>query len=200
MVYRFLALVMILFLYTGCAPRYVVKHEYIPPMQQNAQTCLDQCAFSKQECQARCQQERQYCLEDAYGRARAIEQAELRSYDMAYLRYQMDFNQFQHHLHMWERDYRAYERDFYHFQSRCERERDTSACRQRDEIKRRMNHLRTKRPQEPWVPVRPSFEQILIDQQRVCPVECGCQASYDSCFVGCGGTVIPHKICVENCD
>ncbi len=195
-----LPLVLVSIFLAGCGPRYVIQHEYIPPLHHNAQSCLDQCAFTKQTCQTQCQQERQYCLEDAYIRARKIEQSELSAYDLAYMRYQMDFNQYRHFLHLWENDYYIYRRDFELFQSRCERERDTFTCRKRDELRHQMNRLMAQRPREPLIPIRPDFNQILSYQQSTCPIDCGCQINYDSCFTGCGGTVIPHKICVENCD
>ena len=119
---------------------------------------------------------------------------------MAQMRYMMDFSHFQSRLRSWERDYHDYSRDLAHFQSKCEREKDTYACQKRDEVRNYMNRLKRDRPREPWVPVRPSFEQILVNQQSFCTTNCGCEQTYDNCFVGCGGVVIPHKICVENCD
>jgi len=197
--YGFLILLSAL-LFSGCGPRYVIKNQYIPPTQTNSQKCLNQCAQARGACQAQCQQRYQYCLDDAYGKAKAVEQEELRAYDMAYMRYQMDFTQFRHRLHTWERDYHDYGRDLSHFQSRCEREKDAYSCKRRDELRNHLNRMKRDRPREPWVPVRPSFEDILVNQQSFCTTNCGCEQTYDNCFVGCGGTVIPHKICVENCD
>ncbi len=197
--FKYFILAMI-FVFSGCGPRYVIKNQYIPPQQAGAQKCLDNCAFVRQNCQAKCQQSYQYCLDDAYAKAKAVEIEELRAYDMAYMRYQMDFSHFQHRLHAWERDYHDYSRDLAHFQNRCEREKDAQACKRRDEIRSYMNRLKRDRPREPYVPVRPTFEQILVNQQSFCTTNCGCEQTYDNCFTGCGGTVIPHKICVENCD
>ena len=119
---------------------------------------------------------------------------------MAYSRYMMDFSRFQSSMHMWERDYYDYSRDFNHFQLQCERQKDAYSCRKRDEVANHLKHMKRDRPREPWVPSKPSFEQILVNQQSFCSTNCGCEQSYDNCFVGCGGQVIPHKICVENCD
>ena len=197
--YGFLMLLMALLL-SGCGPRYVIKNQYIPPTQVNSQKCLDTCALSRQACQAQCQQRYQYCLDDAYAKAKAVEVDEMRAYDMAYARYMMDLSHFQMRMREWDRDYYDYSRDLSHFQNRCEREKDPYACRKRDELRNYLNRMKHDRPREPWVPVRPTFEQILVNQQSFCTTNCGCEQTYDNCFVGCGGTVIPHKICVENCD
>lgn len=195
----FLMIVMALVL-SGCGPRYVIKNQYIPPVRTTSTQCLDQCAFARQSCQAQCQQSYQYCLDDAYAKAKAVEQEELRAYDMAQMRYMMDFSLYQSRLHSWERTYSDYSRDLAHFQSECEQKKDAYACQRRDELRNQINRLRRDRPRQPWVPVHPSFEQILVNQQSFCTTNCGCEQTYDTCFVGCGGTVIPHKICVENCD
>lgn len=197
--YGFLAMVLMVFL-TGCGPRYVVKNHYIPPTQSNAQQCLNQCSQARQQCQGICQQNYQYCLDDAYAKAKAVEIDELRAYDMAYLRYTMDVSHFQHQFRKWERDYHDYSRDLAHFQGRCEREKDASACQRRDELRNYMNRIKRDRPREPMPPRRLSFEQILVNQQSFCTTNCGCEQTYDNCFVGCGGQVIPYKMCVENCD
>lgn len=197
--YGFL-IVLIALLFSGCGPRYVIKNQYIPPVQVNSQKCLDNCALSRQACQSQCQQRYQYCLDDAYGKAKAVEVDEMRAYDMAYARYMMDVSHFQMRMREWDRDYHDYSRDLSHFQSRCEREKDPYSCKKRDELRNYLNRMKHDRPREPWVPTRPTFEQILVNQQSFCSTNCGCEQTYDNCFVGCGGTVIPHKICVENCD
>lgn len=197
--YGFLAVIVVL-LFSGCGPRYVIKNQYIPPPQRNAQACLDTCANTRAHCQGICQQNYQYCLDDAYVKAKAVERDEQREYEMAYLRYNMDFSSFQHHIRIWERDYHDYSRDLAHFQNKCEREKDAYACQKRDELRNYMNRLKRDRPREPRAPARLSFEQILVNQQSFCTTNCGCEQAYDNCFVGCGGQVIFHKICVENCD
>ncbi|MBV5279411.1 MAG: hypothetical protein J0647_10385 [Campylobacteraceae bacterium] len=193
-------LIAILLLFTGCGPRYVIKNQYIPPQAGVAKGCLDNCSAIRSSCQDQCQRRYQYCLDDAYGKAKAVEQDELRAYDMAYNRYLMDFSQFQHRARNWDRDYFDYSRDFNHFQLQCERQKDAYSCQKRDEVRNHMNRMKRDKPREPWVPSKPSFEQILVTQQSFCSTNCGCEQTYDNCFVGCGGQVIPHKICVENCD
>lgn len=197
--YQLLLGVIALF-FVGCGPRYVIKNEYIPPSLASSSKCLEHCSFVRQGCQAQCQQNYQYCLDDAYDKAKAVEISELRAYDVAYMRYRMDWTQYQHRLHDWERAYHEYSRDLSHYQAQCEREKKSPACHKRDEISARLKHLKHDRPREPWVPSRPSFEHILAEQQSYCSTNCGCDQAYDGCFVGCGGAVIPHKICVENCD
>ena len=196
---RFLMGVMVLVL-SGCGPRYVIKNQYIPPAQKGSQKCLDNCGLVRQQCQAQCQQHYQYCLDDAYAKAKAVEIDEVRAYDVAYPRYMMDLSHFRMRMHQWDRDYYDYSRDLSHFQSKCEREKDPYACKKRDELRSYLGRMKHDRPREPWVPVRPTFEQILVNQQSFCTTQCGCEQTYDNCFVGCGGQVIPHKICVENCD
>ncbi|MDD3342121.1 MAG: hypothetical protein PHR87_00930 [Sulfurospirillaceae bacterium] len=197
--YRFLS-VLILFLLTGCGPRYVIHNQYIPPASSAMQGCLTNCTIVRQSCQDRCQRDYQFCLEDAFGRAKVAEREALRDYDMALMRYNTEFLHYQHALHSWERDYYDFSRDYNHFALKCEKEKDGYACKKRDELKSYLKRLNRDRPREPRVPMRVSFDQILADQQRLCSNDCGCDTGYDHCYVGCGGQVIPHKICVENCD
>lgn len=198
--YRWLLWVCIALLFAGCGPRYVIKNEYIPPASSRSQPCLNNCSLIRQGCQDQCQRNYQYCLDDAYGKAKAVEMDEQRAYEMAYSRYQMDVMRFEMDLRHWQRDYYDYSRDLSHFQRQCEQNKDPNACKRRDELRRYMNRLNHDRPREPWVPTRPTFEQILVNQQSFCTTNCGCDQHYDTCFVGCGGQVIVHKICVENCD
>jgi hypothetical protein len=189
----------ILVWFSGCGPRYVIKNQYIPPATNNA-VCLNRCSSMRQACQDQCQRQYQYCLDDAYMKAKAVEIDEVRAYDFAYSRYVMDMSHFRMHMHAWERDYNELSRDLSHYQSQCERDKDARACKQRDALRNRLSHLKHSRPMEPLMPMRPSFEQILVHQQSFCTNDCGCDQTYDNCFVGCGGVVIPHKICVDNCD
>lgn len=197
---RGIFLVLLTLLFVGCGPRYVIKNEYIPPHSGVSQNCLNSCSMIRQSCQDQCQRNYQYCLDDAYSKAKAVEVNEQRAYDAAYMRYQMDYGLYQMQMQHWQRDYYDYSRDLSYYQSRCERDKDQGACQRRDELRRYMNRLSHERPREPYIPVRPTFEQILVNQQSFCTTNCGCEQSYDNCFVGCGGQVIPHKICVENCD
>lgn len=199
MIFRLIGIGLTLLL-AGCGPRYIIKNEYIPPANANAASCLNQCSFMRQNCQDQCQRQYQYCLDDAYAKAKAVEVDEQRNFDLAYGRYQMDLMRYQMEYQRWQHDYYDYSRDFDHFQSQCERNKDPYACQRRDELRRYLSRLNHQRPREPWIPSRPSFEQILSRQQSLCVNDCGCDQTYDTCFVGCGGQVIPHKICVDNCD
>lgn len=189
-------------LFIGCGPRYVIQNQYVPPLvtTEASTACFNGCMTARERCQTPCQTAYQRCLDDAYAKAKAIEVEEMRSFDRAYDRYMFELSSYRAERFAWESAYRDYSRDLSYFQSQCERTKDPSACQRRDELRSRVNALRYRQPREPWVPVRPSFEQILVNQQSFCTTDCGCDQAYDACFAGCGGQVIPHKICVENCD
>ena len=196
---RILLLVWMFFL-VGCGPRYLIKNQYIPPATAASQPCIENCSHMREGCQNQCQQNYQYCLNDAYMKAQSVDIDEQRTYDIAYSHYMLDMSRYRMALHEWQRDYYDYSRDFEHFQKQCEREKDAYACKKRDDLKHYLNRLNRDRPREPWMPTRRSFEQILVAQQSFCTTNCGCEQVYDNCFVGCGGQVIPHKICVDNCE
>jgi len=92
--YRWLLWVCIMLFFAGCGPRYVIKNQYIPPASSLSQPCLNNCSLIRQGCQDQCQRNYQYCLDDAYGKAKAVEMDEQRAYEMAYSRYQMDAMRF----------------------------------------------------------------------------------------------------------
>ena len=86
---RFFLLGLVLLL-GGCGPRYVIKNQYIPPTASQAQSCLNHCTLLRQCCQNQCQKDYQYCLDEAYGKAKVVEAEELRSFERAYGHYDMD--------------------------------------------------------------------------------------------------------------
>lgn len=196
---RLLLMGLLLFL-TGCAPRYVIQNEYITSASASFAPCVERCSVSQQTCQTQCQQRYQLCLDEAYAKAKAVEQEELKAYEHEYGRYRMDFSFFQSDMYRWRRDFDDVSRDFNYFQKRCTKDKEVSACQKRDELRRYLNRLNYERPREPRMPMRPSFEQILLNQQTFCSTDCGCEQAYDGCFTACGGRVIPHKICIEYCD
>jgi len=52
----------------------------------------------------------------------------------------------------------------------------------------------------PPVPRLPSREEDLARLREArCGGDCGCQAPYDACYVGCGGKITSERRCVANC-
>ena len=196
---RILGIGLVLF-FVGCGPRYVIQNEYIASSQASFKSCVERCKSEQDICQSACNRSYQACLDGAYAKAKAIEIEEQRAYEREYGYYSRDFADFQHEMYQWRREYDALSYDLNYFQRRCDKEKEAYACRKREEIRHYLHRLARERPREPRMPTPPRFESILVNQQSFCSTQCGCEQGYDSCFVGCGGRVIPHKICVENCD
>lgn len=166
---------------SGCAgPRYATEVRYLPPTSQVGLSCLQGCQTDMQACQSDCQSRRQSCIAGIGPQVDAAFDQALRQYDAerrVYMRerqyYQLD-RAMQFGLY---RDpfYYGYPASFWF-----------------------TDRFHDDPPIPPEAPSREAIRAAVIDQE--CNIDCGCQAAFDQCYVGCGGQVERRVVCVENCD
>lgn len=165
----------------GCAsPQYATEVRYLPPATEAGQSCLRGCQTDMQACQADCQSRRQSCIAGIQPQVDAAFDQALRQYEAerrVYMRerqyYQLD-RAMQFGLY---RDpfYYGYPASFWF-----------------------TDRFYDDPPIPPEAPSREAIRAAVIDQE--CNIDCGCQAAFDQCYVGCGGQVERRVVCVENCD
>ncbi len=187
-------------LLTGCAPRYIVKTQYIPPADPNAKICVDRCLNKKNSCEMKCDRSYNDCLSMAFNRAEDVKRVADLEYRKSYDEYISKLDTYNYHMRIWQNSYDQNSRDWRYFHKRCKKHADKYACKRCREIKLIVDNLLKNRPQRPIPPAKPDFDRILLKQQNMCRKDCGCQSDYDVCFTSCGGEIVLHKICVENCD
>jgi len=196
--YLFLSILAIFFM--GCGPRYVIKTEYIAPRDQASKECTDKCLFQKTQCERDCERRYNNCLSMAFDRAKRVERRLDSEYQRRYNEYINKLDEYNYNISVWQSSYDQNSRDWHYFHKRCKKHGDRYACKRCKELKVVVDTLLQNKPQRPTPPVKPNFNQILVKQQSMCRRDCGCQSDYNACFTNCGGEIVLHKICVENCD
>ncbi|MFK5881734.1 MAG: hypothetical protein QM482_05925 [Sulfurospirillum sp.] len=188
------------FLFAGCAPRYVIRNQYIPPLDTGSRACLKNCSKAKQKCKQKCAEDYSDCLSYAYDKAKQIQIKSDKNYKKRYNRYQARLNDYNFNIFDWQNRYEQRYSDWKYFSDKCSKNGDNYACERENELSYIIKKLSRSRPREPKAPKYITFEETLAKQQNRCVEKCGCDDVYDSCFIGCGGEIIPHRICVKNCD
>ncbi|MHB1292155.1 MAG: hypothetical protein ACYCY5_08180, partial [Sulfuricella sp.] len=165
----------------GCAspsPRYQSAYRYEPPADSAGQACLSKCGQKMEACQQRCSADYQACLagieplvEGRYGEA-------LKRYAAELDRYRWELERYQLYPPLGWYDPFWYGRGLHY-------------------------------PYYPWpgpfyfppfAPIKPSRDEVLDRlRKEKCEVECGCQPIYDTCFLACGGKLIPEVKCIADC-
>jgi len=190
-------------LFSGCGPRFIVKNEYVPPIEtENSKKCLNTCNITSDFCQQKCQNNYKDCSDKAFNTAKNIEKQEVIKYNNEVRHYQDEYYRYERENRMFEDDYYRMNEELNRDNYECRKHNDRFSCDRANETKNRVEHLRHKKPYPPIQPEQPNFNVILSDQQRVCESskECGCQNTYDQCFSSCGGKINFQRICVDNCN
>ena len=157
----------------GCAvaPRYQSVKHYVAPEDVAAKACLSKCGTDMESCKRDCQSRHQSCVKGVLPDAQARYDQLLRHYEGALSLYRWDLERYRMDL-MFGSGY---------------------------------GH-----PYGAWgwyppfpppiPPVAPSLEHEVrkLTQER-CDRDCGCQTTYDSCFLGCGGRIENQTQCIAHC-
>lgn len=165
----------------ACAtPRYQTIYRYEPPPDAAGRSCLALCERNMKACQDDCAAKHTACVKaiepEAQARyADALDrfEGELDQYRRDLNRYHLSFSLGWGHHHGW------YGAGWY----------------------------------DPWwpygygpdyyppIPPRPPSYADELGKLRAakCDRDCGCQPSYDACFLSCGGIKIPEQRCIANC-
>lgn len=192
---------------SGCGPVYELRDHYSPPLDPNGQHCIRHCESRRSDCRQECDRAYTGCArdadeeaDDAYSRALEVYAAQIETYGAEHALYDHSYQQYRQEKS--ELDH-AYD----HAKHRC-RKREPGACAEQDRIDHRRDDLRDEYYgyggplyKEPDKPEKPTLD-AEIDRFRAlrCDAECGCQDSFKSCYVSCGGKVETLRYCVENCD
>ncbi|MEW6444976.1 MAG: hypothetical protein ACOZAQ_02495 [Pseudomonadota bacterium] len=186
---------------SACAgPRWQTVYQYEPPVGSQAQSCAQRCAENQQSCRASCEEGYQQCLRTAEMGARDSHEAKREHYELQLqlwqvqqVMYEADWRRYEHQRRHIEQDKREHER-------RCkDSPQDRGACEAAERARRDLRHLSSHRPYAPTRPYVPSLSDEIAEAQSRCSRDCGCIETYNACYGACGGRVIPHRRCVENC-
>jgi len=195
----FLFIIFVL-LFAGCAPEYMVKNIYIPPVGNKAKVCIDGCQRKRDICQSKCDAQYNQCLNSAFNRAKDIKAVEDVNYNKRYKRYLEKLRNYHQNMFDWQNYYDQDYKDWRYFKNGCKANHNTYACKREIDLRYAIRNLLTNKPQEPKMPYKKSFDEIVKNEQRFCQKDCSCQKDYDICFLNCGGEIQMKKICVSNCD
>ena len=186
------------FLMLSCGgPKYIVKYEYIPP--ENNEGCLKKCNEVFNDCRLNCEQKKQVCFNKVHVEAQKVYEKELSDYEKALASYRQEKRNYLNEIARWNDRYNSFYRDYNYFKDICRKNKDNYACTRAEEIKEILLSLHREKPEKPEKPKKPDFHQILKELETTCRMNCSCQEVFDNCFTSCGGKLIPHRICIENC-
>lgn len=156
----------------GCAsPRYQTVKRHAPPEGAAGQACLDKCAAAMGPCKRECEARYQSCTKSVLPDAQARHDQMLRHYEAALSMYRWELERYRMDLMLGSGHGYPYGLWGWHH------------------------------PFPPPVPpLAPSLEREAkkLSQER-CDRDCGCQTTYDSCFLGCGGKIESQTLCIAHC-
>ncbi len=170
----------LLLLLGGCAtPQYATETRYVPPADKAGLECLRGCHLAMMACQADCSARRQACIREIEPEVDVAFEAALRRYEIERRHYMRErqFYQLDRSMHI------GLYRDPFYFGF-------PGAIWYPD-------HYYDDPPVPPAAPDRAAVRAELIDRQ--CNQPCGCQASFDACYAGCGGQVQKRTVCIKHC-
>ncbi|OAG28451.1 hypothetical protein [Thermodesulfatator autotrophicus] len=189
-----------LFLLSACGgPEYIIKNHYILPADTSSSPCIKDCQEKFENCQKACEAQYHACLSDVRQKATSLYEKELKKYREELNIYQDETNLFQQKLALYLEKLKELSDDYHFFEKICQEKQDKYACSRQEELKKKISRLKQEKPSHPLKPVEPDLEDIIKKLTATCSRDCGCQKIYDHCFISCGGTIIPEKFCVENC-
>lgn len=165
----------------GCAaPRYETVTHYQPPTDAAGQACVAECSKKLAECQGRCRDHYQACLQELQPRLEGRYAAALDAYAGELERYRRALRQYEMSLgfclgHGWP--YLEPWPPLYPWP--CYPGPYFSPC------------------PPPQAPTREGVLEAM--RTASCAEDCGCLVAYDDCYLACGGRKIPERRCIGNC-
>lgn len=187
--YKIILIIAALF-FAGCAPRYVVKNQYVPLQTEEFSLCVSAYEAEKTICEQNCRVEYQMCLDNAYERAKNIHESQLVKYNELYNNYLFEFRVYQRHQHNFNTNYRSLERDYKYFSHECNKKKNGFPCKRRNELMHSMEMMKRDRFRRPRVPKKPSLNSIVRSQQSYCVSDCSCSKNFDIGYESCGLSLI----------
>jgi hypothetical protein len=187
----------------GCSPKYIVKNEYIPSTNDGFQACIKECETQRSSCNGAFAAQVQDCKNQASLRAKDIYKLELIEYEKKYVRYKESLSDYYEKKHVIERKEGLIRRDYRYFMRKCQDSReyyDRYACKRARDLRQTLDFYRRQKPYKPLAPEKPTFSKIYEEESVLCSFKNQCESLYDKCYLSCGGEIVPHKICIENCE
>ncbi|HIP30226.1 MAG TPA: hypothetical protein EYG93_00375 [Sulfurospirillum arcachonense] len=197
--YKYILVLVSIFL-VGCSPVYVTKNQYIAPRDKSFSQCVGNCEEKKITCDKECNNNYQVCIRDGFYRAQDISDSKFAKYDVDYEDYLIELRDFKYYKYEFDKNYIKIQNDYSYFSKECNSKKKNYACSRKIELKNALHVMKRDRLKRPKEPRKPNFDAIFKRQQKLCKRNCGCSKSFDICYVGCGGEVIPYRLCIKNCD
>jgi hypothetical protein len=187
----------------GCSPKYIVKNEYVPSIKSGFNVCLQECETKRSSCNGAFMAKVQDCKNQASLRAKDIYKLESIEYKKKYISYQESLHRYLDKKRVLERKTQLIRRDYHYFVNKCKETReyyDRYACTRARDLRQTLQYYREQKPYRPLAPEKPIFSKIYENESTLCSLNSQCESLYDKCYLSCGGKIVPHKICIENCD
>ncbi|NPA53318.1 MAG: hypothetical protein GXO21_01470 [Aquificae bacterium] len=185
------------FLLFSCSPKYEIKTIYKPPPTKKGKECIKICEKNFVECRNQCKKSHEKCLNEALKRAEDIYKKQLEDFKKEYEIFLKEYDRYLKEFSLWQETYIRLKEEYEFYKRRCFV--DKKWCDEMEYYKDLIRRWEYKKPERPVKPQKPSYQDILKQQQLLCDKDCQCKEIYDICFQNCGGRIEIKKICIENC-
>ncbi len=190
---KYLLLVLSLLFFSACSPKYKIVKEYHPPQltdSSNTSVCLGLCETKRSACKQKCESTFNSCKVKAHRIALQRYNKKMQDYTKQLENYvdAVDDNGFESRFifmnYGYGYPYYYYPRPYGYANSLFWYDPMPYYGSYRSRPK----------------PKKPSLEQEnLKAEAEFCDLDCGCTHTFDTCYTGCGGTIVSKKLCIENC-
>ncbi|ADU97205.1 hypothetical protein [Thermovibrio ammonificans] len=194
---KLLLCVAALFVASCGGPEFAVSYRYEPPADNRA--CLSGCYESFKSCKESCEDSYNACMAQVRSRAERLYRQALAVYNRELSAYRAAYATYQNRLLSWSNSYRQLYRDYLFFKRACKKSKDYYACSRKYQLEQALDTLNEKKPLPPERPEPPKLSDFVRQLSVTCVRDCGCKQQFNACFTGCGGKLIPERICVSNC-
>ncbi len=186
-----------IFLLCACGgPKYEIRYRYLPPEDP---ACLRTCEEKFSRCKESFRQERQKCLERSRKEAVKLYEEALKEYERDLALYQERLSLYRKEMLAFREKEAALRGDYRFFKKTCEERNEQYACLRAQELRKILKEMAGEKPSRPEKPSKPRLEEFLAPLRELCREEKLCEERFQKCFLACGGTLVPERICVKNC-
>jgi hypothetical protein len=198
---KYILLAITALLLTACSPKYEIKTHYTPPTDKEGRVCIQNCEVKRETCQSHCNQKQNQCLSQTKEEVKKTFPLIMDEYGDIMHQYEAQMNRYDGEIASWDRKYTRLEQQFQTYRGMCNtaKNKNSYECRRTAEVDNELHSIKAIEPTPPPRPNKPSLFQEIKKAQKACSNKCGCQKSYENCFVSCGGKLTYEKFCVENC-
>ncbi len=186
---------------SACSPKYKLVQQKIPPeITTSSSQCLAQCETQMSTCKNSCQTQHSMCLAEQAEFAKQQYPKQLEIDTAALEAYYAKLSLYESQQRGYDAQSALYLKQAHEYKHLCKTALFNRASHCANAKAANYQYSTLSRPTAPKKPNKTTLEELTISSQEQCNKKCGCEQSYERCFISCGGKIETKRICVSNCD